>query len=147
MPSTASAAVSHVATSEIHKTVLKRRGQAQFSDAVKDNYNCHCCFPGCSMNDRRFLIGSHIARWVDSPDKRGKVANGLCLCCFHDKAFEAGYFSLDDEYKVTISSKKDIIQSTVFQTFIKPHAGEQISLGNIKPDKNSLSEHRFRCEM
>lgn len=147
MPSTASTAVSHVATSEIHKTVLQRRGQARFSDAVKDNYNCHCCFPRFSMNDRHFLIGSHIARWVDSPDKRGEVANGLCLCCFHDKAFEVGYFSLDDEYKVTISSKKDIAQSAVFQTFIMPHAGEQISLGNIKPDKDSLSEHRFRCEI
>ena len=99
------------------------------------------------MNDRRFLIGSHIARWVDSPDKRGEVSNGLCLCCFHDKAFETGYFSLDDEYEVAISSKKDIVQSAVFQTLIKPHAGEQISLGNIKPDKDSLSEHRFRCEI
>lgn len=142
---TTQTAIFQVSTSEVRKAVLQRRGQAQFSTAVKNNYNSQCCFPGCKINDHAFLIGSHIARWVDNFEKRGEIANGLCLCAFHDKAFEAGYFSLDDEYEIIPSEKVAIIQSDVYQTLILPYAGKQITLGAIKPDHDSLREHRFRC--
>lgn len=140
-------ATSQVSTSEVRKAVLQRCGQTQFSDAVKNNYSGQCCFPDCQINDRRFLVGSHIARWVDNPEKRGNVSNGLCLCAFHDKAFEAGYFSLDNNYKIIVSKKLAVRESEVFQTLLLPFAGKQIALGVITPDNESLAEHRFRCEI
>ena len=71
--------------------ISARLGQARFSENVRDNYDYRCCFPDCSATYRRFLIGAHIARWNDAPELRGQTANGLCLCLFHDKAFEFGY--------------------------------------------------------
>ena len=55
---------SHISTSEIWRKVKQRVGQTQFSDAVKKNYHFKCCFPGCKVNDPKFLVGSHIARWL-----------------------------------------------------------------------------------
>lgn len=134
-------------TSEALRRVKQRIGQAQFSEAVKENYQHKCCFPDCCISDHRFLIGSHIARWVDNPDKRGNTSNGLCLCPIHDKAFEHGYFSLDDEFRIILSHKLEIQKSEVFQTYIKPYAHRKINAAQIPPDKDSLKEHRFRCKI
>jgi len=62
-----------------------RLGQKDFSDNVRKNYNYQCCYPGCEIQDRKFLVGSHIARWTDAPQWRGETSNGLCLCLMHDK--------------------------------------------------------------
>lgn len=134
-------------TSETLRQVKQRIGQAQFSKAVKENYHFKCCFPDCCISDHRFLIGSHIARWVDNPDKRGNTSNGLCLCPIHDKAFESGYFSLDDEFCVILSPKLDIQESEVFKIYIKPYEHQKIDTAQIPPDKESLKEHRFRCKI
>lgn len=135
------------ATSEIYRQVKQRVGQAQFSKAVKENYQYKCCFPDCCITDQRFLIGSHIARWVDNPDKRGNTSNGLCLCPIHDKAFENGYFSLDDEFRVILSQKLEVQKSEVFKMYIKPYEHRKINTAQIPPDRDSLKEHRFRCKI
>lgn len=122
--------------------VSQRRGQEKFSLNVKENYNCQCCFPGCSVNDRNFLVGSHIERWADNIEKRGNISNGLCLCYVHDRAFELGYFSLDDEYKVILN--KDYSSSIVYEESIKSAQGGKIILGGILPDKDALKVHRVR---
>ncbi len=50
------------------------------------------------------LIASHIKPWVDStPEERTDVNNGLLLCPNHDKLFDKGYISFDDEGKIIIS--------------------------------------------
>lgn len=138
---------SHITTSEIWRKVKQRVGQTQFSDAVKKNYQFKCCFPGCKITDPQFLVGSHIARWVDNPDKRGSISNGLCLCVLHDKAFENGYFSLDDELRIIVSHKIEIQTSNVFIEHIKPFAHEKIDSAEIPADKESIKEHRFRCKI
>ena len=138
---------SHIPTSEIWRKVKQRIGQTQFSDAVKKNYHFKCCFPGCEVSDPKFLVGSHIARWVDNPDKCGSVSNGLCFCVLHDKAFENGYFSLDDELRIIISHKIEIQTSNVFIEYIKPFEHKKIDSAEIPVDEESVREHRFRCKM
>ena len=134
-----------VSTSEVWRRTKQRNGQSQFAESVKANYHYQCCFPDCPVNDRNFLIGSHIARWVDNPERRGQTANGLCFCPLHDKAFELGYFSLDDEYRVIISKDAAQGRSGVFRQYIEPYGGRQIKSGNISPDNEALNEHRCRC--
>lgn len=134
-------------TSEVLRQVKQRIGQSQFSKAVKKNYGYKCCFPDCKVADFRFLVGSHIARWVDNPDKRGNISNGLCFCPIHDKAFELGYFSLDDGLCVLLSPDPEVQTSDVFLRYIKPYAHRKISQAQIPPDKDSLKEHRFRCKI
>lgn len=134
-------------TSEVLRQVKQRIGQAQFSKAVKENYHYKCCFPNCEIFDHNFLIGSHIARWVDNPDKRGNTSNGLCFCPIHDKAFENGYFSLNDEFRIVLSRNPEVQTSEVFLKYIKPYEHRQIDQAPLSPDRDSLNEHRFRCKI
>lgn len=83
-----------------------RKGQSDFARNVIKNFGCKCCFPGCNVTDRNFLVGSHIARWADCPEFRGETANGLCFCLMHDKAFEIGLFTINDEWKIDINETR-----------------------------------------
>lgn len=134
-------------TSESLRQIKQRIGQAQFSKAVKENYHYKCCFPDCEITDHKFLIGSHIARWVDNPEKRGNTSNGLCFCPIHDKAFENGYFSLDDEFRIVPGRDLELQTSEVFLAYIKPYVHRKINPAQIPPDRDSLKEHRFRCKI
>lgn len=87
-------------TSVAKRTIEQRIGQSSFSKNVKDNYNNKCCFPNCEINAKEYLIGAHIERWADNLDKRGNTSNGLCLCVLHDKAFEIGDFSIDNNFEI-----------------------------------------------
>ena len=96
---TRSSAIS-VRTGQQISSIKTRIGQNSFSDSVRESYNHRCCFPQCPIAEREFLVGAHIARWSDAPSLRGKTSNGLCLCLFHDKAFELGLFTLSANYRI-----------------------------------------------
>ena len=120
-------------------TLHTRIGQQAFSQAVRENYSGVCCFPECHVNDSGFLIGAHIARWSDFPEHRGNVANGLCLCLMHDKAFEIGLFVLDTQFRVTPSPL--INGSSWAAANIVPFANQQIKIGRVRPALACLQLH------
>ncbi|MDF3058928.1 MAG: putative restriction endonuclease [Rariglobus sp.] len=96
-----------VETAHVIRSVKARIGQKKFSDLIKSNYGSKCCFPGCDVTDADFLVGAHIARWADRIDLRGRADNGLCLCLMHDKAFEKGFFTIDENLNVKISEVQE----------------------------------------
>lgn len=120
-------------------TLLTRIGQNAFSDSVRDNYAHRCCFPRCNVVDDSFLIGAHIARWSDSSEHRGKIANGLCLCLMHDKAFESGLFILDRHFRVVPTAAAS--NSAWAKNNILPFANEQITIGPVQPSIKCLQLH------
>lgn len=127
-------------------TIQSRIGQKKFSDEIKKIYGNKCCFPGCDINDPRFLIGSHIARWSDNENLRGNLGNGLCLCLMHDKAFELGIFTIDKQFCISINPKVKGDDSLIVQEITKQQ-GKQISLTRIKPLIQALQEHWDRIDM
>ena len=129
-------------TGERLREMKSRVGQKTFSDNVKANYDNHCCFPGCDVNDRNFLVGSHIARWADQPQLRGDLTNGLCFCVFHDKAFEMGYFTFDKNLRVSINKHNPKIQdSDIKKTTLNKYDGQPARAGKINPSIDSLRYH------
>lgn len=84
------------------REVEQRIGHQEFSDNVKRNFNHKCCFPNCPVEGKNFLVSGHIARWADNETLRGDTSNGLCLCLMHDKAFERGFFTLNENFRVVI---------------------------------------------
>ena len=127
-------------------TVRSRLGQAKFAREVKQLYASRCCFPGCLMSDPRFLVSAHIARWSDNENLRGDLANGLCLCLLHDKAFEIGMFTLDENYRVFVNPKERNGDSPLAKE-LTSHHGEQISLAEIVPSQDALLEHWIRVDI
>ena len=75
-----------------------RKGVAVLRKKTLLNYS-NCCAL-CDINDTRLLVTSHIARWADNPDARGLLSNTICFCTLHDKLFENGYFSLENNFSV-----------------------------------------------
>lgn len=128
---------------EKRKIQNQRAGQQEFSRMVKQNYSYMCCFPQCGITDKGHLVGAHIARWTDNKQKRGNVSNGLCLCSFHDKAFETGYFSLDNDFKIICGNICRCPDNVVYDKITK-HEHEGICRGSILPDLDALKEHRLR---
>jgi putative restriction endonuclease len=116
-----------------------RVGHQKFSDNVKANFCERCCFPGCSISDRRFLVGAHIARWADVAELRGKTENGLCLCVFHDRAFETGVFTFDQDLKVRLLKCEPAAEWV--QQFLAYGAGRKIGGSSIAPTVDMLSHH------
>lgn len=129
-----------VATAEQLAIVRARIGQQEFSCNVKENYGGACCFPGCAVNDRTFLIGAHIARWADVPELRGQTSNGLCFCLFHDRAFERGLFTLDLQHRIRIHIAR-LATSPWANKYLFGDDGQPIQLGKVHPAQHAIEEH------
>jgi putative restriction endonuclease len=121
---------------------MTRIRQEQFSFAVRKNYRNSCCFPDCSVADDRFLVGAHIARWTDVPELRGEVSNGLCLCLMHDRAFEQGFFTVDDYLRVRVLSRS--YGSDWAKRELMPFDGEALKTAPIAPSEDALLHHWLR---
>lgn len=76
----------------------RRIGQDRVRVLALRNYRNQCAV--CDVTELGLLVASHIATWSDAPDARGALSNVLCLCRFHDALFEAGYWSLRDDYSI-----------------------------------------------
>jgi putative restriction endonuclease len=125
------------------REVLARIGQREFSDRVRLAYNNRCCFPGCDVTDRRFLVASHIARWADNPAFRGSVGNGLCLCLNHDKAFEAGLFWLEDDLSIAVREIGELPGGSLGISLAAAR-GRRLKPGSASPILEAVREHRQR---
>jgi putative restriction endonuclease len=127
-------------------TVKARLGQTAFARSVKELYDNNCCFPSCGVDDPRFLVASHIARWSDNEKLRGHLGNGLCFCLMHDKAFEIGLFTLDENHRVFVNAKEVQNQGT-FLADLQPYHGSQIRLAKVRPLDDAILEHWIRVDL
>ena len=113
------------------EAIIKQRvNQSFFRSTILSSYNLKCCITGLSITD--FLVASHIVPWNDKNyiHQRLNPHNGLCLNSIHDKAFDKGFITITDDYKIKISKcfsnyNKDISISDLFlkyenQTIILP---------------------------
>ncbi len=96
--------ISEVLTGDVITLMKRRRGQNRLRELSLSNYERRCAL--CDVTDENLLIASHIARWADIPDARGKLSNVICLCSFHDALFEKGYWSLSNNLTVMLNPDK-----------------------------------------
>ncbi len=88
---------------DIEAVVKARRNQGLFRSLLMDKYDGRCCL--CGLDNRYLLVASHIKPWRDSTDKeKVSIHNGLLLCPNHDKLFDSGFISFDDDGRIMISS-------------------------------------------
>ena len=132
----------HVSTGERIRELSSRVGQKAFSDAVRSNYDHHCCFPGCGVRHDCFLVGAHIARWADHEDLRGDPSNGLCLCLMHDRAFERGLFTISSDLRVAVNRHTTgAIESGWSARHVVPYDGQPMQSGATAPSRAALALH------
>lgn len=116
-------------------TLVKiRANQGLFRDKLLRKYS-KCCL--CGVGDVEFLVASHIKPWgTSAPKEKLDAENGLLLWPNHDKLFDGGWISFDDDGTIMIS---DSMQQNdrVFMN-IREDMKIELSEGNRK----YLSFHR-----
>jgi predicted restriction endonuclease len=134
---------------EIHKKTLKtesiisikqRVNQTFFRKSVLASYNNKCCISG--VNIKSMLIASHIIPWSINEANRLNPSNGLCLNTLYDNAFDKGFITIDEDYRIILSKMlKDNYNLFIKDNFHKIE-GKPIVLPNkLLPDKSFLIYH------
>ena len=124
--------------------VKARVNQSFFRKTVLSAYSYRCCITGIALPD--LLIASHIKPWSEDKQNRLNPRNGLCLNALHDKAFDNGWISFTDDYKLLVSIKlKDSKPENILQQYFLAYENKPIELPKrFLPDTDFLGFHRAK---
>jgi predicted restriction endonuclease len=120
--------------------VKNRVNQNLFRRRILINYNSKCCFT--SLPSEKLLIASHIVPWSKDKENRLNPKNGLCLNSLFDKAFDSGLITVDESYRMVISSKLTPTNNNGIK-LITAYEGKEINKPvKYYPSQEFLEYHR-----
>jgi len=119
-----------------------RRQQRFFRRAVLSSYGNRCCITGNPIPE--LIRASHIVPWAESEEHRTNPRNGLCLAATFDAAFDRGLISIDDEFRVILSSRfREFLPNSELERTFCESEGKAIELpAKNLPDAALLTMHR-----
>ena len=118
-----------------------RIGQNFFRKSVLSAYKYRCCITGLAIP--KLLVASHIVPWRDDPANRLNPRNGLALSILHDKAFDLGMITINDDMTVRVSRKDFRVRNKFFVTALRNYDGKSIELPDkFQPYEDFLAYHR-----
>lgn len=122
--------------------VKERRVQSFFRAAVLASYGGRCAITGLAVPD--LLNASHIIPWSVDGKRRADPRNGICLNALHDRAFDRGLISFDDELRVIISSTlQDAEECDLHRAQLVEIVGRPLrSPERFHPERTALEYHR-----
>ena len=121
--------------------VQQRVGQSFFRNAVLSAYDYRCCITG--LANPRLLVASHIVPWRSDEQNRLNPSNGLALSALHDKAFDLGFITISEDYRVIVSTKYKPTTDPFFDETILRFDGKPILLPEkFLPEPRFLAFHR-----
>lgn len=129
---------------------IRKRG---FRQAVIEAYDFKCSVCGLKINSPKRNIWEVEAAHIVPHSSKGKddILNGISLCHLHHWAFDVGWFSLLDDYMLTVSPEADNLKDEFGKfgnyEFIKSltQTVHKISLpshSNIYPHLSAIKWHR-----
>jgi putative restriction endonuclease len=115
--------------------------QQFFRTAVISSYHLKCAV--CDLGLQEMLTASHIITWSKNVISRADPSNGISLCALHDRAFDRGFFALDDDYIVTLSDRLTSASGLPVEHMFLRFENQPISLPfRFLPNKHYLQWHR-----
>ena len=125
----------HITGGEREIVVKARINQSAFRSLLLKESGSKCAL--CGVGQQEFLIASHIKPWKESSDiEKVDVYNGLLLCPNHDKLFDQGYISFDQNGKIQVSDEL-ADESMVFMNIHK-----EMVIQHAEARKKYLKWHR-----
>jgi predicted restriction endonuclease len=126
------------------RMVRVRVVQAFFRQTVMAAYEELCAV--CNLGLVQMLNASHIIPWSESEALRADPCNGLCLCALHDRAFDRGLITVDENHRLLLSN---VIRKTrandVLRVAFKELDGRPVTVPKrFPPDASALEYHRQR---
>lgn len=127
---------------EREAVVRVRINQNFFREMILASYRSRCSV--CSLPETNLLVASHIIPWAVNISIRINPKNGICMCVLHDKAFDKGLVTINDDYKLLISTKiKRLFNEPSVQRGFLPYQDIEIKLPDrFIPDKKFIEFHR-----
>jgi len=124
-----------------------------FRKAVVETYNYSCCVCGLKINSPDTLYWEVEAAHIVPHNLNGKddIWNGVALCRLHHWAFDVGWFSLSNKYRILLSSRfKDIPDDfgkanglEFFRNSLELNKKILLPDGiSLRPHKNAIEWHR-----
>lgn len=127
---------------ERETTTLQRVNQAYFRNSLLQNYQRTCCITG--MQIPSLLIASHIKPWkASTPTEKTAASNGLLLNAFHDRAFDQGLISIDDDYRIMVNHDR-VKHSPINDQWLYDFEGHQITLPAISQPSHEFIEYHHK---
>jgi hypothetical protein len=130
--------------------ILRTRG---FRQAIIEVYDYKCALCGLKINSPDSISWEVEAAHIVPVSSKGKddVLNGLALCRLHHWAFDAGWFTLQNDFTIQVSSKINLLPTGYgkmnnydFRRSLSTN-NSKISLPKRKeiyPHQNSITWHR-----
>ena len=95
------------------------------------------------LSESRLLVASHIVPWSKDKANRLNPSNGLCLSAIHDKAFDKGLITLDDDLKIIISDDLKRCNESFLQSIFICLEGRRIECPErFTPNLEFIAKHR-----
>lgn len=129
---------------ETIRSVKARRVQGFFRATVLTSYGNQCALTGLAVP--ALLNASHIIPWADSHEHRAHPSNGICLNALHDRAFDRGLISFDDDMRLLISpSISNNASLGLLTDTLKGMRGKQLNIPErFAPSLTAIQFHRQR---
>ena len=119
-----------------------RANQTYFRNSLLDIYGRRCCVTG--MDVEPLLIASHIKPWSVSDPKTERLApeNGLLLDALHDKAFDQGFMTISQSYRICVSREVPKLKDVLWSEILWHYDGHQIELPHrSRPRRDFIEYH------
>lgn len=131
-----------VGETEIVRNVRTRRAQSLFRATVLASYDFACAISG--INVPALLQASHIIPWAREEARRVDPRNGLALSALHDRAFERGLITFDEDLRVVVSGRLRVGRpSEIHRTALLAIEGKKLRLPTrYAPDPSAIAWHR-----
>ena len=119
-----------------------RVNQSFFRKSVLLSYQNQCCITGLAIPE--LLVASHIIPWSKNLKEACNPENGLCINALHDKAFDRGFITITDDFKILLSEKllKRKNDEIIAKYFIPYHQKELIKPNRFVPRQEFFEYHR-----
>lgn len=124
------------------RIIRARRVQAFFRRAVLSGYGNRCALTGLRIP--ALLNASHIIPWAEADGRRADPTNGLCLNALHDRAFDRGLISFDDDLRMIVSpALRELDDVGELAAVLPRFEGRQLRCPErFAPDREALARHR-----
>lgn len=126
---------------EDQRANVKIRGfeQRKFALKVKLNYQYQCAISG--IKTKEFLVASHIIPWSKNDEQRINPLNGICLSSLLDQAFDSGFISIDEQFRVCIADQAK--RDPNLYSYLKQYEGHRLRVPQrYQPKQEFLIWHR-----
>jgi len=128
--------------SESVQQVKVRRVQRFFRNSVLVSYEGRCAVSGLKIPN--LLIASHIIPWKVSEERRADPTNGILLNSLYDKAFDKGYMTFDEDWRVCLSKdlKNHLADSDLSRRLLDIEGEKMAMPKRFIPDSVAITYHR-----